>query len=86
MFPTLNGLGQNIADAQQVREQRLADELNGQQDRAIGGPLPDPNWDAFFGALQRKQDEANDAGMNFKVGLGNFGNLRPSLQALRRSY
>lgn len=74
---TPNGLGRNIATANDVARQRETDTLTGQQQsRLIGGPAPDRAWDAFFGSLQRKEAAANDAGMKF--------NARPALRALGR--
>lgn len=37
--------------------------------RNIGGPLPDRAWDAFFGAIQRKGEDVENAGGNFNVDL-----------------
>lgn len=87
MFPTSNGLGQNLADAMRVRESRLQGELT---DPGSMNPVltvaQDPRWDAFFGAMQRTADDAADAGLKFRVNTAGFGNLRPSLAALKRSY
>ncbi len=74
---TPNGLGRNIATAGDVAQQRFTDfALNQAPTRSVGGPAPDPAWDAFFGSLQRKEAGANAAGMRF--------NARPAMGALGR--
>lgn len=82
-------LGANIANALKVQRNRDAYMAANPGDttaltnsiRSLGD-----NWDAFFGALQQQQENAHDAGMKFKVNTTGFGNLRPSIAALKRSY
>lgn len=84
----LNGqldLGANIANALKVRQNRDAYMAENPGDTtALTNSIHSlgDNWDAFFGGLQQQQENAADAGMKFKVGLGGFGNLPASLQAL----
>ncbi len=70
-----------------ARERRIAASLQGLQ--PIGGPLPDPNWDAYFQAA----DEAA-GGMPVKFAGGDYGTnpnsnqlqgrpVLPALQGLR---
>lgn len=61
----------NLAAAMRVREQRLAGDtdIHGMPNRMIGGPAPDPRWDAFFGSLQNAQQRAGETGLRFNVDL-----------------
>lgn len=65
----------NLAAAMRVREQRIAGDMDihGTPNRAIGGPAPDQNWDAFFGSLQQKDDQAANHGMHFRADLAGRG-------------
>lgn len=88
MFPSVNALNQNLAVAQRVRGDRLARsfDVHGPRDTAVGGPMTSPAWDAFFGALQDKAGQADDAGMNFSVNYGGVGRRpSPALQGLQRA-
>jgi hypothetical protein len=73
---TPNGLGRNIVAAGEMQQKRMADVLQGRS-HSIQGPLPDPAWDAFFGALQDKEQRAGEAGMRF--------NARPAMRAIGTS-
>lgn len=63
----------SIGDADRVAQTRAAmrgDDFNAMNfGRTAGAPLPDRAWDAFFGAIQRQGDAAQNAGMNFNVDL-----------------
>ncbi len=60
-------------DAQSIRDKRWMTIAQGQP-HSIGS-LPDSAWDSFFGAIQRKGNEVEDAGGQMKVGIGGVGNL-----------
>ena len=67
-----NALSNNLAAALNVREGRIYNQtagVEGMPNRMVGGPAPDSRWDAFFGALQNKQADANRAGLKFNVDL-----------------
>ncbi len=69
-----NALGRNIAAALKVQRQRETDTLTGANPtRFIGGPLPDMAWDGFFGAMQQKEERANEHGLRFKANLAGNG-------------
>lgn len=51
-----------LSAAMRVRDARMANPLS----RNVGGPLPDMRWDALFGALQQKQQQATNAGQQFR--------------------
>jgi hypothetical protein len=38
------------------------------------GPLPDSNWDAYFGLLQARENSANQSGRNFNFDERSWGN------------
>lgn len=67
------GMVQNVADSDRVMQQRNADMLAGHPSRSPFGPLPDASWDAFFGALQRKEGNAADNHMHFNPQLAGHG-------------
>ena len=67
------GLMGNIAASDRVKQQRNADMLAGNPTRAIGGPLPDTAWDAFFGALQQKEENAQKHNLRFRANLAGSG-------------
>jgi hypothetical protein len=67
------GMVQNVADSDRVMQQRNADMLAGRPSRSPFGPLPDASWDAFFGALQRKESNAADNNMHFNPQLAGHG-------------
>ena len=73
-----NAVSNNLAAALNVREGRIYNTtagVEGMPNRAVGGPAPDPNWDAFFGALQNKQYDANRSGLKFGTNFNHdFGN------------
>lgn len=71
MWP--GGLVGNVADSDRVMQQRNADMLAGRPTRAITGPLPSADWDAFFGSLQRKGENAAEHRMNFNPQLAGRG-------------
>lgn len=63
-----------LAAAMKVKAKRTAiqmDPSNPYYSRQ--GPLPDPRWDAFAGALQQQEEDAAAEGRHFRV---NFGSLR----------
>jgi len=70
---------QSFGDMQRIADTRwgmLSDEFANYDPnrlsrggRNIGGPLPSKAWDAFFGAIQRKGQEVEDAGGTFNVDL-----------------
>ena len=69
-----NPLGRNIAAAMKVQRQRETDTLTGANPtRFIGGPLPDMAWDGFFGAMQQKEERANEHGLRFRANLAGNG-------------
>lgn len=77
-----NPLGTAIGQQQRARDRRFEASATGGMPRAIGGPAPDPAWDAFFGAIEDKGTAANAAGKSFGVDLvgrgggGGIGALR----------
>ena len=93
MFPTVNGLGQNIALAMRGRERRQQFQSAHPSDTSLGRFLDQvadtrwsgSPWDAFTEGLEETHDAADAAGMKFKVGTTGFGNLRPSLIALTKA-
>lgn len=68
-----SGAVANLQAALRVRQQRDSDMLHGNPTRAVGGPLPDMGWDAFFGSLQQKGERADDHGLHFKADLAGHG-------------
>jgi hypothetical protein len=67
------GLVGNVADSDRVMQQRNADMLAGNPTRSINGPLPSADWDAFFGAMQRKESNAENHGLNFRPNIAGHG-------------
>lgn len=84
IIPGNLGMGQNIADASRVEDQRFLNSFMDPFASRQVGTGNDLGWDALFGALQRTGQDAADAGMKFNVKLGGAGNIAPSLAALRR--
>lgn len=82
--PSINGLNENVTRAMRMRDQRVAAGANfhGTPMTAIGGPAIDPKWDAFFGALQDKEQAANAAGLGFRTDFRAVGSS-PALSGLR---
>ena len=76
--------GLNIDAVNKVGGQRFSDayERVGQSGNPKYGlnlpstVLPDMGWDAFFGSLQQKEEEAQKAGKNFKMNWSGFGRLK----------
>lgn len=79
MFPAAGGLSRNLGNMTRVRDDRVARSLDihGPQGRAIGGPAPDPAWDALFGALQSRAEDAGQLGLNFRANFHNVGTANP---------
>lgn len=70
IIPRFNDPSQVLADMARVRQQRFVDQATGSgQARMVGGPAPDPAWDAFYGAMQHKNDVADSGGLNFRVAM-----------------
>lgn len=70
LIPRLNDPSQALADIARVQQQRFVDQATGSgHARMVGGPAPDPAWDAFFGAMQHKDDVADTGGMRFRVAM-----------------
>jgi len=63
----------NVNAALNVQRQREADTLAGNPTRAVGGPLPDMAWDAFFGAQQQKEKNAENHNVRFHTDLAGHG-------------
>lgn len=97
LFPTIDdsdGLGRNIAYAQQARQNRFRDVLSrmaqaqqpsiapGGPQSMIGGPLADPSWDAYFGAMHDARDRAADEGMRFRALPPSLAGLHAALHGL----
>jgi hypothetical protein len=77
--PVNDPLGQLIALQQQAQGKRFAAAVDDPSTQA--GPLPDPNWDAYFGAVGEAgggkpvnfQDGASPAGSNQLTGFHSSG-------------
>ncbi len=54
--------------------------------RWIGGPLPDPAWDRFFGGMQVSQILSQGAGKDFGVDWSGFGALKAQDLGTGRTY
>jgi hypothetical protein len=82
VFPSVNALSENLARSQRVRGDRLAASLDihNPHSASIGGPAPDPAWDALWGALQEQDDVAQAAGMKSKI---DFRGVSPAVSGLR---
>ena len=85
MLPT-NALVENLARMQRVRGDRLAQSLDihSPQGTLVGGPLPDPAWDAFFGSLQDKDNAAEAAGLRSTTNFGALAGLNTAMRGGRR--
>lgn len=70
----------NFALMERARQKRIAQSM--QPGAPIGGPLPDPRWDALFQAIDDKADRAGDYGLGFKTsfspGLSSVGGGAPA--------
>lgn len=70
IIPQFGDPSQALADIARVRQQRFVDQATGSgQARMVGGPAPDPAWDAFYGAMQRKDEIADSGGMQFHAAM-----------------
>lgn len=64
------GMIQGIGDAARVQEQRVRERSHPRNLWRMNiNTLPDMRWDAFFGALQRKEGEAAASRKRFRADL-----------------
>lgn len=68
-----NATQRNFAAAQGERQRRINAGLEGEMPIGSLGVTGDPAWDAFFGSLHDKQQQASLAGMGFRADLGGIG-------------
>ncbi len=69
-------LGANLGAAQRERERRAQAVAAGvlSPHESAMSEYAGPSWGAFFGSLNEQEAAANEAGKNFRVGWGGFGN------------
>lgn len=63
----------NFGAAQRERNRRLGLSLRGELPIGLSTVSGEPGWDAFFGSLHDKEEEAAAQGMGFRASLGDIG-------------
>jgi len=71
----------NFGLASRERQRRLAELADDPYDLAAAQAVGQPGWNAFFGALREKADDAHAQGLNFRADISGIGRPATNLGA-----